>query len=346
MVCQSVPSADRVRFCSSGSEATLHLLRACRAFTGRDKIIRIEGHFHGYHELIYIGGHPPADEIGRNQAEPYIESPGIPHEFARLIVPIPHNDIDALERAINRYGDETAAVIMEPINWNWGAIRPEPSFLQRLRELTTEAGIVLFFDEIQSAFKTRHLTAQKEFKIIPDVTTIGKSLGGGLPVSAFSGNAKVMDLFQPIGPVQHSGTFNAHPVAILASLSFVRETQKPYFYDTLEMLEEHFNTGMKRIIADNRLNMFVPVSGSRFSLIFGRTSSALRYEDCFCHDNQVMLRLIKGCYDRGVYLHDYGGGPLHHGFSIQHTVEDLDCALNVIEDTLKEMKRDGVVAIV
>ena len=217
MVCQSVPSADRVRFCSSGSEATLHLLRACRAFTGRDKIIRIEGHFHGYHELIYIGGHPPADEIGRNQAEPYIESPGIPHEFARLIVPIPHNDIDALERAINRYGDETAAVIMEPINWNWGAIRPEPSFLQRLRELTTEAGIVLFFDEIQSAFKTRHLTAQKEFKIIPDVTTIGKSLGGGLPVSAFSGNAKVMDLFQPIGPVQHSGTFNAHPVAILAS---------------------------------------------------------------------------------------------------------------------------------
>ena len=103
---------------------------------------------------------------------------------------------------------------------------------------------------------------------------------------------------------------------------------------------------MKRIIADNRLDMFVPVAGSRFSVIFGRTLPALRYEDCFCHDNQIMLRFIKGCYDRGVYLHDYGGGPMHHGFSVQHTVKDLDRALNVMEDTLKEMKRDGVVTTV
>ena len=141
MVCQAVPSADRVRFCSSGSEATLHLLRACRALTGRDKIIRIEGHFHGYHDLIYIRGHPPADKLGRNQSEPYIESPGISQEFFGLIVPIPHNGVGALERAIDRYGDETAAVITEPINWNWSAIRPEPSFLQRMRELTAEAVI-------------------------------------------------------------------------------------------------------------------------------------------------------------------------------------------------------------
>ena len=113
------------------------------------------------------------------------------------------------------------------------------------------------------------MTAQEEFKITPDVTTIDKSLGGGLPVSAFSGNAKVMDLLQPIGPVQHSGTFNVHPVRILAALAFVCDTQKPYFYDTLELLEERFDNGMKRIIADNRLDMFVPVTGSRFSVIFG-----------------------------------------------------------------------------
>ena len=154
MVCQSVPSADRVRFCSSGSEATLHLLRACRAFTGRDKIIRIEGHFHGYHELIYIGGHPPADEIGRNQAEPYIESPGIPHEFARLIVPIPHNDIDALERAINRYGDETAAVIMEPINYNQGCIVADRDYMELVRRQASAHNIALIYDETLSAFRT------------------------------------------------------------------------------------------------------------------------------------------------------------------------------------------------
>ncbi|MCY4378041.1 MAG: aminotransferase class III-fold pyridoxal phosphate-dependent enzyme [Spirochaetaceae bacterium] len=346
LVCDAVPSADRVRFCSSGSEATLHLIRACRAHTGRDKIIRIEGHFHGYHELIYIGGHPPADQLARNRTEPYLESPGIPREFARLVVPIPHNDVDALEQAVERHGEETAALMLEPVNWNWGAIRPEPAYLRRMRELTAEAGIVLFFDEIQSAFKTRHLTAQAEYGVIPDVTTIGKSLGGGLPVSAFSGIAGIMDLFQPVGRVQHSGTFNAHPVPILASLAFVRETGKPYFYETLEALEDRFDRGLKRIIAGHGLNMIAPVSGGRFAVIFGRTTPPSRYEDCLCHDNRVMLRFIKGCYDRGVYLHDYGGGPLHHGFSVQHTMEDLDEALNVMEDALVEMKRDGAVPTV
>ncbi len=344
LVCAAVPSAERVRFCSSGTEATLHLIRACRAHTGRDKIIRIEGHFHGYHELIYIGGHPPAEHLPRNRAQPFIESPGIPQEFARLIVPIPHNDAGALERAVERHGRETAAVMLEPVNWNWGAIRAEPAYLQRMRELTAEAGIVLFFDEIQSAFKTRRLTAQAEYGVTPDVTTLGKSLGGGLPVSAFSGSAQIMDLFQPVGPVQHSGTFNAHPVPILAALAFVRETEKPYFYDTLEALEDHFDRGLKRIIADHRLNMIAPVAGARFSIIFGRTTPPARYEDCLCHDNRVMLRFVRECYERGVYLHDYGGGPFHHGFSVQHTTGDLDEALNAMEDALKGMKRDGAVA--
>ena len=155
-----------------------------------------------------------------------------------------------------------------------------------------------------------------------------------------------MDLFQPVGPVQHSGTFNAHPVPILAALAFVKETGKPYFYDTLEALEDHFDRGLKRIIADHGLNMIAPVSGGRFTVIFGRTTPPSRYEDCLCHDNRVMLRFIKGCYDRGVYLHDYGGGPIHHGFSVQHTTEDLDEALNVMEDVLAEMKRGAAVPTV
>ena len=247
-----------------------------------------------------------------------------------------------MERAIEQYGGETAAVILEPVNWNWGAIRPELKYLRRMRELTKQAGIVLFFDEIQTAFKTRFLTAQAEYGVTPDVTTIGKSLGGGLPVSAFSGEAQIMDVFQPVGSVQHSGTFNAHPVPILAAAAFVRETEKPYFYDRLEELEDHFDRGLKKIIASHQLNMIAPVSGGRFTIIFGRTTLPSRYEDCLCNDNTVMLRLIKGCYDRGVYLHDYGGGPVHHGFSVQHTIKDLDEALSVIEDTLVEMKSEGI----
>jgi len=340
LVCDAVPCADRVRFCSAGSETTLHLIRACRAFTGRNKIIRIEGHFHGYHEMVYIGGHPPQDYGKQNRDQPYIESAGIPTEFAKLIIPIPHNDPAALQAAIDEHGDDTALVILEPINWNWGAIRSDREYLRLARQWTEEAGIVLFFDEIQSVFKTRQLTAQAEYGITPDVTTIGKSLGGGLPLSGFGGKAEIMDLYKPVGDVQHSGTFNAHLVPILAGLAFVKETRKQYFYDTLEELSEHFERGINRIIQSHQLNMIVPVHGPRFTILFGRTTAAERYEDCFCHDPQVMLRFIKGCYDRGVYFHDYGGGPIHHGFSIQHTKEDLDEVLNVMEDTLTEMKSD------
>lgn len=343
IVCEAIPCADRVRFCSAGSEATLHLIRACRAFTGRKKIIRIEGHFHGYHEMVYIGGHPPQEYVEQNRTRPYIESAGIPEEFADLVVPVPHNDPVALRAAIDRHGRETALVILEPVNWNWGGIRCDAEYLNVMRDWTEEAGIVLFFDEIQSSFKTRYLTAQAEYGVTPDVTTIGKSLGGGLPLSAFCGRAEIMDLYQPLGAVQHSGTFNAHLVPILAGLAFVRETRKPYFYRTLEKLTEHFQSGIKRIIAAHDLPMIVPVSGTRFTVIFGRKTPATRYEDCFCHEPQVMLRFIKGCFDRGVYLHDYGGGPFHHGFSIQHTQEDLDEVLEVMEATLKEMKQEGMI---
>ena len=176
-LCAAVPCADRIRFCSSGSEATLHLIRACRAFTGRDKIIRVEGHFHGYHELIYIGGHPPPAAFGENRAHPYVESPGIPAAFADFIIPVPFNDVAALARAIAEHGHEAALVILEPINYNSGGIQPAPGYLAAVRKMTRDAGIVLFFDEIQSAFKKSPGGAQADLGVTPDVCTLGKAIG-------------------------------------------------------------------------------------------------------------------------------------------------------------------------
>ena len=340
LVCESIPCADRVRFCSSGTEATLHMIRACRAFTGREKILRIEGHFHGYHEHVYIGGHPPKEYFERNRTAPYIESPGIPQAFASLIVPIPHNDPQALTQAIEKHGRETALFILEPVNWNWGGIVCDPAYLRLARQLTKDAGIVLFFDEIQSVFKTRKLSAQAEYNVMPDVCSIGKSIGGGLPLSGFCGKAEIMDLFKPVGNVQHSGTFNAHLVSVLVGLAFIRETRKPYFYDALESLAASFHAGVDRIIESHDANMIAPHYGARFNIVMGRRTPANRYEDCFCHEPRAMFRFIKGCFDRGVYFHDYGGAPAHHGFSIQHTQEDLDRVLGVIEDTVKDMKRE------
>lgn len=338
-VCSIIPCAERVRFCSSGTEATLHLLRACRAYTGKKKIIRVEGHFHGYHELIYIGGQPPEDKFPNNRVRPFIESPGIPDEFAEFIIPIPFNDPFALEQAITEHRHETAALIMEPVNYNTGGIKPKSGYLELVRSLTAEAGIVLFFDEIQSSFKKSLGGAQKDFRVTPDVCTIGKSLGGGLPLSAFCGKAEIMDLYQPVGKVQHSGTFNAHLIPVMAGLAFINEAEKPYFYPKLRELENQFHNGINRIIEDHDLNMVVPHHGARFNILLGRKTEATRYEETFCHNKATMLKFIKGCFEKGIYFHDYGGGPAHHGYSIQHTPQDIDAVLQVMEDVLVGLKK-------
>lgn len=336
-ICEIVPCADRVRFCSAGSEATLHLIRACRAFTGRDKILRIEGHFHGYHEMIYIGGHPPRERFASNRRDPFIESDGIPRELAHLIIPIPNNDIGALETAIGLHGHEIALVILEPVNWNWAGIEAQIPYLQRLRKLTRDAGIVLFFDEIQGSFKTREMTMQRRLGIMPDVTTIGKAMGGGIPLSAFCGRADIMDGFKPVGNVQHSGTFNATLIPVLAGLEFLNEAEKPDFYDRLEKNEKRFLAGVERIVNDLDINLITPSVGARFNIVLGTRRAPQRYEDAFCHDASTMLRFIAECYRRQVYFHDYGGSPAHHGFSVQHTDEDIDRVLNVMEESLREV---------
>ena len=338
LVCEHVPCADKVRFCSAGSEATLHMIRACRAYTGRDKIMRVEGHFHGYHELIYIGGHPPQAAFPDNRSNPYVESAGIPRRFAELIIPLPYNDRAALQAAIERHGHETAVLILEPVNYNCAGIQPEPGYLQFAREVTQEAGILLFFDEIQSCFRKSLGGAQADFGVLPDVCTIGKALGGGLPLSAFCGRAEVMEMFQPVGPVQHSGTFNAHLVPVLAGLAFMGEATKPDFYPTLQALEDRFHEGIDGIIRDQDLNMVVTHHGARFNILLGRTTPALRYEDTFCHRNESFLKILRACWERGVYLHDYGGGPAHHGYSIQHTAEDMDRVLEVLETVFRTHK--------
>jgi glutamate-1-semialdehyde 2,1-aminomutase len=337
-LCDLIPCAERIRFCSSGTEATLHLIRVCRAFTGKDKIIRVEGHFHGYHEMIYIGGHPPAAALGRNRTHPYVESPGIPAAFADFIIPVPFNDVPAMARALAAHGHEAAMVILEPVNYNSGGILPQPGYLAAVRQLTQAAGVVLCFDEIQSAFKKSPGGAQAEWGVTPDVCTIGKAIGGGLPLSAFCGRADIMDLFQPAGPVQHSGTFNAHLIPVLAGLAFLAEAAKPGFYPKLRKLEHAFHSGMDEIIARRGLNMIVPHHGARFNILLGRRTPARRYEDTFCHDRALMLQLIKGCYDRGVYFHDYGGGPAHHGYSVAHTLPEIGEVLHVLDEVLGKLK--------
>lgn len=336
-LCRLVPCAERVRFTSSGSEATLHALRLCRAVSGRDRIIRFHGHFHGYHEFTFIGGHPPADQL--DATPPYRESAGIPRALAELIIPVEYNDRDALQRAVEAHREDAGTILIEPVDYNCGCILPEPGFLQFARELADANDMLLFFDEIQSFAKKSPGGAQQDFGVTPDICTIGKSLGGGLPLSAICGKAGLMDRYAPVGDVAHSGTFNAPLISILGGLVFVGQIQRPEFWEKMESLGEQLYAGLKEIAERSPLPVRFQHHGCRFGLIFGTREPVTNYRQSLCHDKETMLEFCRQTTGRGVYFHDYGGATCHHGFSLAHEPADIDVVLNVIDDSLSAMRR-------
>lgn len=337
-LCRIIPCAEKVRFTNSGTEATLHALRLCRAVSGRDKIIRFVGHFHGYHEYTYIGGHPPRDQLAR--ASLFRESAGIPEPMSRFVVAVPFNDLDALESVLRKHRDEAGTVILEPINFNSGGIFPHPGYLEALRELTRKYDVLLFFDEILSSFRKSAGGTQQDFGVTPDICTIGKALGGGLPLSAICGPKTLMDRFKPVGDVQHSGTFNAHLVSILAGTAFCREITAPDFYPDLLKKADYFYEKLDEIIARLGIPVQVPRHGARFGLIMGIDKEPRDYADVLSHRKDIMLSFVNASARQGVYFCDYGGSPSHHGFSAAHTTEDLDRVLEVMEVAFKTLKDD------
>ena len=334
-LCEIVPCGERVRFTSSGSEATLHALRLCRAVSGRDKIIRFRGHFHGYHEFAFVAGHPPADQL--EAQPPYRESPGIPKTVAELVIPVEYNDFEELETVVRRHRDEVGTILIEPVDYNCGCILPEPGFLEHARNLADENDMLLFFDEIQSFAKQSPGGAQQDFGVTPDICTIGKSLGGGQPLSAILGRADVMDHFQPVGAVAHSGTFNAPLPSILSGLAFVQEIRKESFWNTVHSLATRLATGLSDIAARSPVPVRFQQHGSRFGVLFGTRNAVKNYRESLCHSREQMLDFCRETTERRVYFHDYGGGACHHGFSISHTPDDIDTVLQVVDDALQAM---------
>ncbi len=334
-ICEVIPCAERVRFTNSGTEATMHLLRACRAYTGKDKIIRFEGHFHGYHDYFYIGGHVPLEHLSRENSSTYRECDGIPEEMTDFVISIPFNDPEILEETLRKYKDEAACVILEPINYNSGCIIPDKSYVKLMRELSSKNAILLFFDEIQSSFKIGQTGAQGYFEVIPDVCTIGKALGGGMPLSALCGRKEIMDLFRPVGNVEHSGTFNAHLCSIMAGNAFMDTISEDSFYEQLDKLCSKLYSGIESLFAKVKIKGQIQHCGARFGLFFGIDEQVKNYRQSLGHDTEMMLRFVLEMMKRGIYFCDYGGKACHHGISVAHTEHDIDRILNVMEDVFK-----------
>jgi len=328
------PGADMVRYTCSGTETTWHALRVARAYTGKLGVIKFEGHYHGVNDTVGYSHWPDLAKAGPPEAmRPVPDSAGIPPANAELVSMLPFNDIGALERCLRRDGHKLAALIMEPINYDSGGIRPTPEFLQAVRELTRQHGVVLIFDEVLSGFRV-HLGPALGDAAIPDMTVLGKAVGGGMPVSAFLGRREIMETCSPVGPALHSGTYNAPPVLVIAIRALLGEVTRPGFYEHLDALGARLYAGMREILQRRGIKAWVQGVGARFGLFFGLDQEPRQYRDIVGQDMTRMGRFHLACLRRGVYLHHVSP---HHGYSSAHSMADIEETLDVMDQAAKEI---------
>lgn len=338
LLCETVPCLERVRFTGSGTEATMHCLRLARAFTGKSKILKFEGNFHGYHDQVMFAIGTPADRLGPESAPTaFPGSTGIAAGLENNLILVPYNRPDLLEIAFKKHAHELACIICEPIYYNAGCIIPDREFLTLARKLTQDQGVLLIFDEVLSAFRMGASCAQGYLGITPDLCTLGKAVGGGYPLSVFGGKKQIMDKLMPVGDCQHSGTYNGHMVAVAAGLAAIRAYREPGFYEHINAIGETLYGGLNRLFQKHSVNARAHGLGARFGIYFGLANRPRNYRDAVLHQRDQMLKFIAAAIRHGVYFHDYGGAACHHGFCQAMTQKDADEVLHHLDNALGEM---------
>lgn len=338
VLCELIPCLERVRFTGSGTEATMHCIRLARAFTGRGKVLKFEGNFHGYHDQVMFAIGTPADRLGpESRPAAFPGSTGISPGLEQNLVIVPYNRADLLEEAFRQHKHELAAVLCEPIYYNAGCVIPDSDFMTTLRQLTRAHGVLLIFDEVLSAFRMGIGGAQEYLGITPDLCTLGKAVGGGYPLSVFGGRRDIMDRLMPTGDCQHSGTYNGHPVAVAAGLAAVTAYRQPGFYDHIHGIARRLYDGLAEVLARHKVQARVQGLGARFGIYFGISDKVKSYRDAIRHHREQMLRFVAAAIRHGVYFHDYGGAPCHHGFCAAMTMADVDEALKRLNDAVANL---------
>lgn len=333
-ISEVVPCAEMVRFAGTGTETIMHGLRLARAATGREKVIKFEGHFHGYSDNLFFSSAPPADQAGPpDHPIAYPQSAGMPCQSGKDIIIVPFNNPDALEKAFTEHGHETATLILEPVNYDSGCIIPQPGFLHLCRELCDQYGVLLFFDEVLTAFRVALGGAQELFGVTPDLCVMGKAIGAGMPISALAGKREIMLHLRPEGESEMSGTYLGHLTGVMSALAALEEYSKKDFYPHLDAIGQQFYSGFQSIIDNSNVPVLLQYIGPRFGLYFGLTEEVTNYRQAALQDRQLLLRFIEGCMERGVYFHV---SP-HHGFSAAHTEADVMRALDVIDTVFKTL---------
>ena len=328
MVIEAVPSVEMVRFVNSGTEACMAVLRLMRAFTGRDKLIKFEGCYHGHADMFLVKAGSGVATLGLP------DSPGVPRSTTSNTLTAPYNDLEAVKELFAENPDAISGVILEPIVGNAGFITPEPGFLEGLRELTKENGALLVFDEVMTGFRISYGGAQERFGVTPDLTTLGKVIGGGLPVGAYGGRKDIMSMVAPAGPVYQAGTLSGNPLAMTAGIKTLEILKQEGSYERLESMTKRLING----ICESAKAAGLAINGKSISGMFGFylcDGPVRNFEEAKQANSEYFAKLHRSMLQKGVYL---APSAFEAGFmSLAHSEDDIDATLKAFNESFSEL---------
>ena len=329
LVCQAVPSMDQVRMVNSGTEATMSAIRLARGYTGRDTLIKFEGCYHGHADSLLVKAGSGALTLG------IPTSPGVPKDAARHTLPLEFNNSEEVRQVFAESGNDIAAVIVEPVTGNMNCIAPAPGFLETLREVCDQSGAVLIFDEVMTGFRVGPGGAQELYGIRPDLTTLGKVLGGGLPVGAFGGRAEIMAHLAPLGPVYQAGTLSGNPLAMSAGIATLKKVGAPGFFDALTETTRSLVTGMAQAAADAGVPLATESVGGMFGLFFTENDRVSSFAQVMACDSERFSTFFHGMLKRGIYL---APSAFEAGFvSVTHSQAEISETLTAAAEVFAEL---------
>jgi glutamate-1-semialdehyde 2,1-aminomutase len=324
-----MPSIEMVRMVSSGTEATMSAIRLARGYTGRDKIVKFEGCYHGHSDSLLVKAGSGALTFG----EP--SSPGVPASLAEHTITLDYNDSEQVRETFASIGEQIACIIVEPVTGNMNCIPPLPGFLETLREVCDESGAVLIFDEVMTGFRVALGGVQALYGVTPDLTTLGKIIGGGMPVGAFGGKREIMEKISPLGPVYQAGTLSGNPVAMTAGLKTLELISTPGFFDELTHKTAHLTNGLREKAEAAGVPVAVNQVGGMFGLFFTDAEVVTNFSESTACNQEQFRRFFHAMLDRGVYM---APSSFEAGFvSIAHSETDIEQTLAIAREAFEEI---------
>ncbi len=328
LVCAAMPSVDKVRFVNSGTEATMSAIRLARGYTGRNVVVKFDGCYHGHADAFLVKAGSGVVTLG------IPGSPGVPDDVVKNTISIPYNDFETMEKTLTDTALDIACVIIEPVAANMGVIPPAPGFLEKLREITAAQGIVLIFDEVITGFRLSLGGAQAKFNVMPDLTCMGKIIGGGLPVGAYGGKGEIMDMVAPDGPVYQAGTLSGNPLAMAAGIATLKALAQPGFYDKLDAKAAAYAAGLERLAAQYSLETTLNREGSVITTFF-TAQPVTDFTGAMTSDTEKFGFFYRNMLNEGIYL---APSQFEASFiSAAHTEADIALSLEKTELSFRKM---------